>query len=81
MADEDNVIDPPEEAHDPALSSAAKDAFFANDPNASGPSSEEPPEEHKHRTYDVKARGATSEDADFEADAEAAAADEENNDE
>jgi len=61
-ASADNTVPAPPEAHDPSLSSEAKDAFFA-DP---------PPERHKHRTYDVKARNATEEDADFEADSDAA---------
>ena len=56
MVDEPSTVPAPPEAADPSLSSAAKDAFFAN----------EPPAEHKHRTYDIKARGASIEDADFD---------------
>lgn len=75
-----SVVEPPPEANDPTLSSDAKDAFFANEPTKV-PVEEEVPEKHKHYTYDVKARGATEQDADFEADAEAAEADQENVDE
>jgi hypothetical protein len=67
MADEDNVIDPPEEAHDPALSSAAKDAFFANDPNASSPPAEPTRERPPAQGYEVRFRSSTVEEADFEA--------------
>lgn len=69
MTDEQPTTAPPPEAADPSLSSAAKDAFFANEPltSSSGPSEVSPPEPLKNRTYDTKARAATIEDADFDA--------------
>lgn len=73
---DDSVVSPPPEANDSRLSSNEKDAFLANAPETprvtdAVATEQEPPEEHKHRTYDVKARGATEEDADFEADSDA----------
>ncbi len=67
MGDDDNVIDPPEEANDPRLSSAAKDAFFANEPTGSTPPAEEEPERPPAQGYEVRFRSSTVEDADFEA--------------
>ena len=67
MSDEDNVVNPPPEANDPSLSSAAKDAFFANDPESSGPVAEPGPERPPAQGYEVRFRNSTVEDADFEA--------------
>ncbi len=67
MADDDNVVNPPEEAHDPRLSSDAKDAFFANAPDSPGPVDEPEPERPPAQGYEVRFRNTTAEDADFEA--------------
>lgn len=53
---EDSTTAAPPEASNPSLSSDAKDAFFANEP-----------ERPKHRSYDVKARNSTDDDANFHA--------------
>lgn len=68
MTDEPSTVETPPEAADPRLSSAAKDQFIANAPEGSAPVSAETvePVEHKHRSYEVKARNMGPEDADFE---------------
>lgn len=69
MTDEQSTVEAPPEATDPRLSSAAKDQFFANAPDGTAPTPPEvvEPVEHQHRSYDVKARNSTVEDADFDA--------------
>lgn len=68
MTDEQPTVEAPPEAIDPRLSSAAKDQFFANAPESAAPAPTETvePVEHKHRSYEVKARNMGPEDADFE---------------
>lgn len=66
----DETVEAPPEASDPSLSSSAKNAFFANAPEASSGSVEETletPERHPHHSYDVKAKNATDADANFDA--------------
>jgi hypothetical protein len=85
---DDKTQEAPPEAADASLSSSAKDAFFADPPQPTSQpvtdavATDQPyPDEPKHRSYDVRARNTTEEDADFEADAEASEEDEDNNDE